>query len=469
MVSLSIKITCRYHWMLPLVFMLCMGCGEGIPIDKTQETTANATGSKFPDKIASATIYEANIRQHTTEGTFNAFAEDLPRLKELGVEVLWIMPIHPIGVKNRKLPLGSYYSVQDYTEVNPEFGTKIDFQQLVAQAHALDMYVILDWVPNHTARDHHWITEHPEYYIKDRQGNITYEKISDEDVWWDTALLNHKNPETRKAMITAMAYWVKEMDIDGFRCDHAGHEIPLYFWEEAIAELDQIKDLFWLAEWEGARMHITFDATYGWGLLGISEDIVKGSKTADDLGQWIEDDMHEYGRDAFRLTMITNHDKNSWNGTIFERFGHDSHKTFATLIFTAYGIPMIYGGQEVGMKNRLKFFEKDHIDWSDPMNLQAFYAQLVALKSDNPALAAGRFGGITESINQDEQVYAFKRVKGSNQVIGIFNLSGDQQALELTDLSVVGSYQDHFSGTTYDLSAEPLTLKPWQYLVFVKP
>ena len=278
--------------------------------------------------------------------------------------------------------------------------------------------------------------------------------------------LNHRNPETRKAMIAEMEYWVREMDIDGFRCDHAGHEIPLYFWEEATTELDQIKDLFWLAEWEGARMHIAFDATYGWELLSISEDIVKGTKTANDLAHWIEKDMHEYGRDAYRLTMITNHDKNSWNGTIFERFGLDSHKTFAALIFTAYGIPMIYGGQEVGMDNRLKFFDKDNIDWSDPMNLQAFYKSLIALKTHNPALAAGSLGGITERINSDEHVYAFKRVKGDHRVIGVFNLSGRQQSFSLTDHTIEGSYQDYFTGEKYQLSNEGFALNPWQYLVF---
>ncbi len=448
------------------VFLLAFSCAPKKQVQQAEVNPVPKIG--FPEKIASSTIYEANIRQHTPEGTFNAFANDLPRLKELGVDMIWVMPIHPIGEVNRKLPLGSYYSVQNYTAVNEEFGTIEDFKNLVKKIHELDMYIILDWVPNHTARDHAWTTEHPEYYTKDEKGEITYEKISDEDVWWDTALLNHKNPETRKAMIAEMRYWVEEADIDGFRCDHAGHEIPLYFWEEATAELDKIKDIFWLAEWEGARMHIEFDATYGWDLLGISEDIVKGTKTASDVADWIEEDMHEYGRTPFRLTMITNHDKNSWNGTIFERFGKDSHKTFATLIFTAYGIPMIYGGQEVGISKRLKFFEKDNIDWSDPLELQSFYKSLVALKKDNPALAAGNVGGITERINADENVYAFRREKGNNQVVGIFNLSDREQKLNLTDQSVAGKYNDYFTNQEFDLSATPLTLAPWQYLVFTR-
>ncbi len=448
-----------------IILLICFACSEKPqPVEDVESSTAKVF---FPEKIASSTIYEVNIRQHTPEGTFNAFTDDLPRLKDLGVDMLWIMPIHPIGIENRKLPLGSYYSVRDYTGVNEDFGTIEDFKKLVNKVHDLDMYIILDWVPNHTARDHAWTSEHPEYYTKDEEGNITYEKISDDDIWWDTALLDHKNPETRKAMIAEMKYWVKEIDIDGFRCDHAGHEIPLYFWEEATAELDQIKDIFWLAEWEGARMHIEFDATYGWDLLTVSEDIVKGTKNADDVAKWIEEDMHEYGREAFRLTMITNHDKNSWNGTIFERFGAESHKLFATLIFTAYGIPMIYGGQEVGLNKRLKFFEKDNIEWGDPLELQLFYKQLITLKSNNPALAAGNYGGITKRINTGENIYAFKRKKESNLVIGILNLSSRQQVMNLTDQTVAGKYIDYFTNQEYELSTKPFTLSPWQYLIFI--
>lgn len=427
-----------------------------------KETSNPATADTWPAKAAGYTIYEVNVRQYTPEGTFNAFAKELPRLKELGVDMLWFMPIHPIGEKNRKEPLGSYYSVRDYKGVNPEFGTAEDFKKLVDQAHEMGMGVILDWVPNHSAYDNVWITEHPEFYVRDKDGNIMHEAD-----WTDIALLDHTKKGTRDAMIDAMKYWVTQFDIDGFRCDHAGHEIPLYFWEEVRAELGMIKDLLWLAEWDGARMHLQFDLTYAWELLHITEDVGAGKKTADDVASWIERDTKEYGRKPFRMTMITNHDENSWSGTMFEKFG-EGHKAFATFIFTAYGIPMIYSGQEAGLAKRLKFFEKDNINWKDSLSLQPFYKQLTTLKKQNVALWAGDFGGPTIRINQGPEVYAFKRTKDSNTVITILNFTGKEQNFNLLDEAVSGTYKDYFTGKEYSIkSGTPLKMDPWQYLVFV--
>ncbi|MFT6866480.1 MAG: glycosidase [Cyclobacteriaceae bacterium] len=421
----------------------------------------------FPDKLASSTIYEINIRQFTPEGTFNAFATHLPRLKELGVDVLWLMPIHPISELNRKGTLGSYYAPKDYKGVNPEFGTVEDLKTLVNKAHEMGFYLILDWVPNHTGRDHAWVTEHPDYYIRDAAGNVTYESMSPTDVWWDTALLDNYNLDTRKAMIDAMKYWVEKVDIDGFRLDHGcGDKIPLYLWEEARAVLDPIKDLFWLAECDEETFIL--DGSYAGQLEGLMIEIVKGNKNADDLEEWIKDDMFEFGRTAYRMTFTTNHDKNSWNGTVFERF-NEGHKTFAAMIFTAYGIPMIYNGQEAGLDKRLEFFEKDQIDWSDPKGLISFYQKLVALKKNNVALWAGDDGGFAVRINENPNVYAIKREMNDNQVIGLFNLSKEIQPLKLTDVSVVGTYKDYFTETEYELSTiTELNLEPWQFLVFVK-
>lgn len=429
-----------------------------------QQPVKEETIETFPEKIAGATIYEVNIRQHTPEGTILAFMNDLPRLNELGVQVLWIMPIQPIGMKNRKGSLGSYYAINDHRKINPEFGSAEDFKKLVAKAHELNMLIILDWVPNHTAWDHPWITSHPDYYAKDNNGNITYEAD-----WTDIALLNHLNPDTRSSMIEEMKYWVTEFDIDGFRCDHAGHEIPLYFWEEAIAAVESIKDVFWLAEWDGARMHLEFDATYAWELLHLTNKVAKGESDANDIANWIQKDQKEYGRKPFRMTMITNHDENSWKGTEFERYG-DGVKTFATFIFTAYGIPMLYSGQEVGLSKRLRFFEKDTVDWEDPMKLEPFYKKLVSLHFENKALWSGEYGGVPVRINEaDKNVYAFKRIRGSNQVIVILNFSPQPQEFKSTDSTVAGTYEDYFTGNTFEISTgKSITLSPWQYLVFVK-
>lgn len=419
----------------------------------------------LPEKLASSTIYEVNIRQHTPEGTFNAFSEHLPRLKKLGVDVLWLMPIHPISKTNRKGTLGSYYAPQDYTAVNPEFGTIDDFNALLQKAHDMGFYLILDWVPNHTGRDHKWITEHPEYYIRDNEGNITYESMSPTDVWWDTALLDNSKPETRKAMIQAMKYWV-ELGIDGFRLDHGcGDKIPLYLWEEARAALDPIKDLFWLAECG----HETFilDGSYADEFEVIMREVTEGKKKADALSDWIENDMFKNGRTALRMTYTSNHDLNSWNGTVFERLD-DGHKTFAAFVFTSYGFPLILGGQEVGLSKRLEFFEKDSINWTDPLELEPFYKSLVSLKKENPALWASDAGGIPVAIEDNENVVGFLRKVEGNQVMGIFNFSPENQSVEVTNEETYGEYTDYFSGKAYTLSSKPLKLEPWQYLVFVK-
>ena len=419
----------------------------------------------FPQKIEGSTIYEVNIRQFTPQGTFNAFSEHLPRLKELGVDVLWLMPIHPISKTNRKGPLGSYYAPQNYTEVNPEFGSLEDFKALLNKAHDMGFYLILDWVPNHTGRDHAWVTEHPDYYIRDAEGNVTYEAMSATDVWWDTALLDHKNPNTRKAMIDCMRFWV-ELGIDGFRLDHGcGDKIPLYLWEEARKALDPIKDLFWLAECG----HETFilDGSYADEFETLMRDVTQGKQKANALSSWIEQDMFKYGRTALRMTYTSNHDLNSWNGTVFERFG-DAHKTFAAFVFTAYGFPLILGGQEVGLSKRLKFFEKDNMVWTDSLNLQSFYKSLVSLKKQNKAIWAGDAGGFPISIEDHEDVVAFIREVEGNQVVGIFNFSPENQSVKILNEKAYGAHTDYFSNKTYQINNAPLELKPWEFLVFVK-
>ncbi|MEP5363550.1 MAG: alpha-amylase family glycosyl hydrolase [Reichenbachiella sp.] len=427
------------------------------------EQKAEKRVATFPERAADMTVYEVNIRQYTPEGSINAFAEHLPRLKELGVEMLWIMPVQPIGKEKRKGSLGSYYSISDYSEVNPEFGTLEDFKALVKKVHEMGMTIILDWVPNHTAWDHPWIQSNPEYYAKDSLGNITYEAD-----WEDIALLDHTNEGTRQSMIEEMKFWITETDIDGFRCDHAAHEIPLYFWEEARAALDPLKDLFWLAEWDEPRLHSNFHASYSWELLHLTEHVAKGEKTAHDIDQFINKDLALYGKNPFRMTITTNHDENSWAGTVFERYG-DGHQAFATFIFTAYGFPMIYSGQEVGLDKRLLFFEKDTINWDDPKNLTPFYQQLVQLKKDNEALWNGGYGGTPQRINNDEWIYAFIREKNGNQVIGLINMSGEKQTFNLTDETASGTYSDTFTKASFTLTKDqPIEMEPWQYLIFEK-
>ena len=414
----------------------------------------------FPELAQNMTIYEVNVRQFTPEGTLQAFSEHLPRLKDLGVEILWFMPIQPIGELNRKGTLGSYYSISDYESVNPEFGNLEDFKSVVQKAHELGLYIILDWVPNHTAWDNPWMETHREYYQTNEEGEVIYEAD-----WTDIALLDLTNPETRKAMIEAMRFWIIETDIDGFRCDHAGHEIPLYFWEEAIPQLDQLKDLFWLAEWDEPKMHLQFDATYNWELHHLTNRVARGEENVDALRDFVLSDLHRYGYNSFRLNFTTNHDENAWNGTVFERYG-DGHMAYATFMFTVTGIPMIYSGQEVGMDERLEFFEKDEIDWDDPADLQSFYKSLVSLRKENPALWSGKYGGkLMFYETGNERVIAYTRIRGSNKVSVLINLSDQPQQVSLDDDFTV-STRDYFTGETIDDSAG-YGLDPFEYLVFI--
>lgn len=448
------------HFLTLVLAGLC-ACTPAENGNKETKKTEEPKEATFPQLAGNMTIYEVNIRQFTPEGTFKAFNEHLPRLKELGTEILWFMPIQPIGEKNRKGTLGSYYSIKDYEAVNPEFGTLEDFKATVDKAHELGMYVILDWVPNHTAWDHPWITEHPEYYAKDSLGNITYEAD-----WTDIALLDHTKPETRKKMIDAMRFWIDETDIDGFRCDHAGHEIPLYFWEEATATLDPLKDLFWLAEWDEPRMHLELDATYNWSILHATEDVAKGKHSADELYESIEKDLAHYGHSPFRLLMTTNHDENAWAGTVFERYG-EGHKAFAIFTFTIYGIPMIYSGQEVGLDKRLAFFEKDSINWQDEKGLTDFYKKLVSLRKNNAALWSGQYGGVPQKIDIDnENVLAYSRKKDGNEVLVILNLSNQQQEVA-QNAELSGTHQNYMTGKQVDLSGLK-SLKPYEYIVIIK-
>jgi glycosidase len=435
--------------------------------------------SVFPEKAKDMTIYEVNIRQHTPEGTFKAFQEHLPRLKELGADILWIMPIQPIGEKNRKETLGSYYSIRDYKAVNPEFGTLDDFKALVNEAHKQGFLVILDWVPNHTAWDHSWIETNPEYYMSDSAarvvgkrlgvgadyyqqsgtGNLVYEAD-----WSDIALLNLYNDDTRRAMIDAMRFWIEDTDIDGFRADHAGHEIPLFFWEEATDELNKLKDLFWLAEWDEPRMHLTFHASYDWKLMHLTEAVAKGEKNADNLHEHIYHDRARYGQKAFRLNMITNHDENAWAGTINERYGKGAD-AMAVFSFTAYGTPMIYSGQEAGLDKRLRFFEKDTISWEDKNNKFPFYQKLNDLKANNAALWNGEYGAMPEKLEDgNQEVFSFIRSKENNTVIGIINMSDKNQKVNFKDSKITGTYIEYFTHKAW--SPGDLILAPWQYLIF---
>jgi glycosidase len=417
-----------------------------------------------PDWTRSANIYEVNVRQYTKEGTINAFVSHLPRLRSMGVNILWFMPIQPIGVKNRKGSLGSYYSIRDYTAVNPEFGTMEDFKRLVAKAHGMGFRVILDWVANHSSWDTEWIEKHPDWYARDSKGEI----IAPYD-WTDVAKLNYQQHYMREAMIQAMMYWVREADIDGFRCDVAG-EVPLDFWEEARRRIESIKPVWMIAE-DADKLQLmnkAFNANYAWPFHHLMNEIAKGKKPASAVTEQIEKELANYPKGSYAMQFITNHDENSWNGTEYERLG-DGTQAFAVLYYTIPGMPLIYSGQEAALKKRLLFFEKDQIDWSNTA-LIPFYTKLNALKSENPALWNGKHGGVYKKIphNKENAVVALSRTHPLSKVISIVNLTGTAQEVLLDGYEDKGSYTDYFTGAKVTFHPQhKLTLKAWEYRVWI--
>ena len=405
------------------------------------------------------TIYELNTRQFSQEGTFIAVEAHLTEIKNLGIKTIWFMPIQPIGVKNRKGSLGSYYSIRDYTAINPELGTLQEFKTLVDKIHEMGIYVIIDWVANHTAWDHPWITQHPDWYSQDSSGQI----ISPVADWTDVADLNYDNFDLREAMIESMKFWVTEVNIDGFRCDVA-EMVPIDFWEEAISRLDKIKPLFMLAEGNKPLLHRkAFDATYSWDLFHLMNEIAAGKKPAQALDSLLTAEQKNYPTGSMRLRFTTNHDENSWNGTVFERLG-DGAKTFAVLTATIPGIPLIYNGQEAGMAKRLNFFERDPIVWHKN-DFRSFYSRLFTFHLNNKAISQGNFEII--DCDQPQAVFAFRRRSGDKQVLVVLNLSPKSINTKLHADGLGTTYSEYFTGRSETLhDIQNLHLEPWQYLVY---
>lgn len=429
---------------------------------------ANSISQKLKKQIPHAewtknlSIYEVNLRQYTNDGTFKAFIPFLPKLKEMNVGILWFMPVNPIGELNRKGPLGSYYSVKDYKAVNPEFGTLDEFKNAVEEAHKLGMYVIIDWVANHTAWDNVWTKTHPEFYKKDKNGNF----VSPFD-WTDVIALNYKNKKLWYAMLDAMMFWVEECDIDGFRCDVAAM-VPLEFWKWVIPILNQKKKLFMLAEADEPEMHQAFDMTYNWQLKDLFVATSKKQKTAQDFYNFFKQQKKEYPPDAYRMNFTSNHDENTWHGTDIERFG-DARKMFAVLTSIIPGMPLVYSGQEACLDKRLKFFEKDSIDWK-ACEMKNIYASLFKLKKENPAIWNGNFGGKFFPLStNNKNIFAFVRQKDGHQVIGIFNISETITTVEIKSERLIGDYIDLFTNKKNEIEEKiKIELDGWGYKIFYK-
>lgn len=444
-----------------------MALGMLAMVSCAQKETCNA---RHTDWAYDATIYELNTRQATEEGTFAAAAELLPEIKESGCDIIWIMPIQPIGVTARKGTLGSYYSIIDYCEFNPEFGTRADFEAFLAKAHELGLKVILDWVANHTAPDSEW-TKREGWHHRDSLGNLMVQYD-----WTDISKLNYDNQDMRAEMKKAMHWWMDTIGIDGFRCDVAG-EVPTDFWNNAMAEIKaKHPDMFTLAEDEGKAQELTesaFDMYYGWELHHLMNSVAQGKKGVEDLWGYFAKVDTTIRKEAIRMNFTSNHDENSWNGTEFERMG-DATNLFAVFTYIVPGMPMIYTGQMSGNHHRLEFFEKDVIDRVENAPQKALYKGLNELRAANRALWSNEKGAEMVRLTADnDKVFACVRTKscpkhGDNTVVAIMNMSAEPQKVVVDLTGLEGEY-DCICGKKMAVEASKTwELGAWEYVVLTK-
>ena len=415
------------------------------------------------NQIKDGVIYEANIRQYSESGKFEDFTKDIYKLKDLGVKIIWLMPIHPISKTNRKGTLGSYYSISDYKAVNPEFGNKDDLDKLIKEAHKHDMLVILDWVANHTGCDHKWIKNKPDYYTKNENGEITdpiNPTTGESWGWTDVADLNFDNMDMQNEMIGAMEYWVKEHEIDGYRLD-AAHSCPASFWKKSIKRLKKIKNVLMLAESDGYHtggfeLIELFDMSYNWSGHHVLNRIYKKENNSEDLKININRNLNDYSSKHVLMNFTSNHDENTWAGTVFDRYG-DGAKTFAALTYFLPGIPLIYNGQEYGLNKRLEFFEKDFIT-KKQTDFYEFYSNLNSLKKENNLLDIDSEIKFEIIETNNKNLICYKRTKNNDSMYFVANLSEESQEINT-----------EFSETLKSLNSDKMislkknSLDPWEY------
>jgi glycosidase len=448
----------KIHISIVLLFsLIIVACkNENKSSEKTEDNTkAEQMKSEIPWH-ANATIYELNTRHFSKEGTLKEVTRQIERLDDLGIDILWLMPIHPIGLKNRKGELGSPYSILDFKQINPDLGTKEDLKELINAAHSVGIKVIIDWVANHTSWDATWTKTNPEFYtLVDGKMSVPLDNDGNLTDWTDVADLNYDNKELWTAMTDAMKYWIEEFDLDGFRCDMAGM-VPLEFWVQNRKELEALKPLFMLAEWDDPAYHKAFEMSYAWPQHHIFNDIAKGGKRFEHLRKWYDEETSKYQKKDYRLSFVTNHDENAWQGTIKERMGKNAD-ALTVVSFTFYGMPLIYSGQEVGMDKRLSFFGKDEIDWSD-LSKSEFYGKLIKLKEKNSAIWNGIYGGQPEILLSSGGRFVYKRQKNDDKVVVLINVHDVEKSFKIEE-KLDGMY-DAFTNEQYILPDDGSILVP---------
>lgn len=438
------------------LFILTSACKvKEAPAPPQQQTSIT-----HPAWIMQGNIYEVNVRQYTPEGTLNAFSKHLDRLKDMGVQTLWFMPLNPISKKDRKGSLGSYYAVADYNTINPEFGTMADWKNIVKEIHNRGMKVVIDWVPNHTGADHTWITSHPDFYVQDSNGEpaVAFD-------WADVRQLDYKNSVMQDSMINSMKSWLTT-GIDGFRVDVAWN-VPAGFWNKCIPQLKAIKDdIFMLAEGDKAYLSISgFNAVYPWPMFKAMVKVAKGERDVAILDSIKAVNDTLYARGTIQMYFTSNHDENSWNKSDFETFPGAVHAPFAVFTQTmTNSVPLVYSGQEEPVLRALQFFDKDPISF-EKYGRQKFYKTLLDLRTKNPALAAdASFNKV--SVGDNKALYAFTREKDGKKIFVILNLSAKEQEIVVTDKSLHRNIYNVFMYTKEPLSDKPWKIEPWGYVIY---
>jgi glycosidase len=412
-------------------------------------------------KKEDAIIYQVNIRAFSQAGTLKGVQERLSQIQELGANVIYLMPIYPVGKEKASGELGSPYAVKDYKAVNPDFGTLQDLQALVEEAHKKNMAVVLDWVANHTAWDNIWITQHKDWYQQDASGSII---IPPGTNYNDVAQLNFNNTEMKDAMIDAMSYWVYNANIDGFRCDYADF-VPNNFWTDAITKLRKIKKnqtILMLAEGSKYNHFASgFDYTFGFNFFSTLEKLFKENKSAVTIQESNTTEYaNNYNPENRVVRYTSNHDVNLSDGTPLELFG-GRNGSIATFVVAAYlkSVPMIYNGQEIGYNKRLNYFAKTPIDWSTADNeMLAEYKKIIAFRNTSKAIKSGEYTGYSS-----DAVSAFTMEKDTEKVFVLSNLTSSA-VKHLIPNTLKGNWKDAFTGASVTVGAD-ITLQPFQYII----
>lgn len=414
--------------------------------------------------VKNGIIYEIYPRAFSKEGTFARIEQKIPELKKLGVTILWLMPIHPVGVKDRKGTLGSPYSIKDYYGINPEYGTLQDFKSLVRTVHKNGLKIVIDLVANHTSWDSKMFTEHPDWFVKDSTGKFV-PPVPD---WSDVVKLDYSNNEVRRYMIEMMKYWVRDIGIDGYRCDVA-EMVPTDFWNEARTALDSIKPVMMLSEGMAPEHHLkAFDLTYSWNFYHTMAEIIKGDKPAGEMDSILAQEALAYPKGSLRMRFSSNHDENAWDNSDVVKFGEAGAKLAAVLTNTFPGVPLLYNGQEAGNETKLGLFEKFEIDWTKGTEWREFYTKLFSIRKRNSSLANGTYTPVHN--NRSDAVYTFLRSNDGNTVLAAFNFDGGEKTahIELPGKYSGKTFLNAFTGKMVsEQNVVSLVLPPFGYRIFV--